>query len=72
MDINTFLKDQKDMVQRSLNDLAFRRLQYVREIEKIDEQMKTLQGALSANDSTKREVDTIQAVEDAKKKEGTK
>ena len=65
MEISTFANDQSNRIQRTLEVLAFKRLQYTREIEKIDERIKELSGADEANTLIRKELETNAVVEAA-------
>jgi len=66
MDITSYTNEFGESIRRKLNELAYKRLMYSREIEVIDKKIEQLEGAAEANLGVKKELETIAVVETAK------
>jgi len=66
MDITSYTNEFSESIRRKLNELAYKRLMYSREIEVIDKKIEQLEGAAEANLGVKKELETIAVVEAAK------
>ena len=66
MDITSYTNKFSESIRRKLNELAYKRLMYSREIEVIDKKIEQLEGAAEANLGVKKELETNAVVEAAK------
>ncbi len=66
------LKNRKEMIATKIRDLAYRRLQLMREVEEIDKVLGQLEGAQAANDLTQKDIDLRETIAQAQKEAAEK
>jgi hypothetical protein len=61
------LKNHRELVGAKIRDLAYQRLQLMRQVEEIDKGLAELEGAQAANEMVQKDIDLRETIAQAQK-----